>query len=293
MSGRGDPPKRSMRGKVTFVGAGPGAPDLLTLRGAAAIAAADVVIWASSLVHEDVLRHAGRAAKIVDSAAIPLEGVLEIYADAARTGGQVARIHSGDPSLWGAVQEQLDRCAQLGLDTEIIPGVSSFSAVAAVAGRELTIPEIAQSVVLTRLEGGKTPMPPGETVRGFAHHQTTMAIFLSAARSGQLQDELLGGGYPAETPCLVAYRVTWPEELVVDCRLDELASTMRTYKLWKHTLVLVGPALAAGGTRSHLYHPGHFHGFRRADPQQRKALRAARAAVAGSAADRTCGQESP
>jgi precorrin-4 C11-methyltransferase len=293
VSGRDHLTDRSIRGKVTFVGAGPGAPDLLTLRGAAAIAAADVVIWASSLVHEDVLHHAGAAATIVDSAAVPLEDVLEIYADAARTGGQVARIHSGDPSLWGAVQEQLDRCIELGLDTEIIPGVSSFSAVAAVAGRELTIPEVAQSVVLTRLEGGKTPMPPRETVRGFAQHRTTMAIFLSAARSGQLQDELLAGGYPAETPCLVAYRVTWPEELVVDCRLDELAFTMRTHKLWKHTLVLVGPALAAGGTRSHLYHPGHFHGFRRADPQQRQALLAARAALADSAAGRPPGQASP
>jgi precorrin-4 C11-methyltransferase len=269
---------------VTFVGAGPGAPDLLTLRAAAAIAAADVVIWASSLVHEDVLRHAGAAARIVDSAAAPLEGVLDIYADAAQTGGQVARIHSGDPSLWGAVQEQLDRCVELGLDTEIIPGVSSFSAVAAVAGRELTIPEVAQSVVLTRLEGGKTPMPPGETIRGFASHRTTMAVFLSAARSGQLQDELLAGGYPTDTPCLVAYRVTWPEELVVSCRLDELAATMREHKLWKHTLVLVGPALASGGTRSHLYPPGHFHGFRRADPQQRQALKAARAALSPSTA---------
>jgi precorrin-4 methylase len=100
-----------------------------------------------------------------------------------------------------------------------------------------------------------------------------------------LQDELLGGGYPPETPCLVAYRVTWPEELVVGCQLNALAATMREHKLWKHTLVLVGPALASGGTRSHLYHPGHFHGFRRADPQQRQALRAARAALANSSAD--------
>jgi precorrin-4/cobalt-precorrin-4 C11-methyltransferase len=268
------------RGKVTFIGAGPGAADLLTLRGAAAIAAADVVIWASSLVHEDVLQHAGTAARIVDSAIVPLEGVLEIYADAARSGGQVARIHSGDPSLWGAVQEQLDRCAELGMDTEIVPGVSSFSAVAAVAKRELTIPEVAQSVVLTRLEGGKTPMPAGETVRDFARHGTTMALFLSAARSAQLQEELLEGGYAPDTACIVAYRVTWPEELVVSCRLDELADTIREHKLWKHTLVLVGPALDAGGTRSHLYHPGHFHGFRRADPEQRRVLRAARAAAA-------------
>jgi len=239
-----------------------------------------------------------RQATIVDSAAVPLEGVLDIYADAARSDGQVGpNSFRGPIAVGGRSRSNSNRCAELGLDTEIVPGVSSFSAVAAVAGRELTIPEVAQSVVLTRLEGGKTPMPPGETVRGFAQHRTTMAIFLSAARSGQLQDELLAGGYPAETPCLVAYRVTWPEELVVDCRLDELAATMRTHKLWKHTLVLVGPALAAGGTRSHLYHPGHFHGFRRADPRQRLALRAARGALAGQSAGdspgRSSGQESP
>lgn len=268
-------------GKVTFVGAGPGAADLLTLRGAAAIAAADVVIWASSLVHADVLGHAGPGALVIDSAGIPLEDVLAEYERVARDGGQVARIHSGDPSLWGAVQEQLDRCAALGLATEVIPGVSSFSALAAVVQRELTIPEVAQSVILTRLEGGKTPMPPGETIREFATHGTTMALFLSAARSGQLQEELLAGGYPPETPCIVGYRISWPDELVDRCRLDALAATVRMHRLWKHTLVLVGPALAAGGTRSHLYHAGHFHSRRRADPVARRELRAARAGGVG------------
>jgi precorrin-4/cobalt-precorrin-4 C11-methyltransferase len=258
---------------VTFVGAGPGAADLLTFRGARAIAEADVVIWAASLVHPDVLGHAREDAEIVDSAALPMEGVLPHYERAAREGLRVVRIHSGDPSLWGAVQEQFDRAAELGLETEIVPGVSSFSAVAAIAGRELTIPEVAQSVILTRLGGGKTPMPVGEEVREFARHGTTMALFLSAARSGQLQTELLEGGYPAETPCVVAYQATWPDELVVRCRLGELAETIRRHRLWKHTLVLVGPALDAHGTRSHLYDPGHFHGFRKADRQARRALR--------------------
>jgi precorrin-4/cobalt-precorrin-4 C11-methyltransferase len=260
-------------GKVVFVGAGPGAADLLTFRAARAIAEADVVIWAASLVHEDVLAHARADAEIVDSAALPMEGVLPYYERAAAEGLTVARIHSGDPALWGALQEQLDRCAELGLATEIVPGVSSFSAVAAAVGRELTIPEVAQSVVLTRLGGGKTPMPPGEEVREFARHGTTMALFLSAARSRQLQEELLAGGYPPDTPCVVAYQCTWPDELIVRCRLDELAETTREHRLWKHTLVLVGPALEAGGTRSHLYHPGHFHGHRRADPAARKVLR--------------------
>ena len=207
-------------GRVFFVGAGPGAPDLLTLRGAQAIAAADVVIWASSLVHPDVLRHAKERAEIVDSARLPMEGVLPYYERAAEQKLQVARVHSGDPSLWGAVQEQLEQCAALGLDTEIVPGVSSFTAVAARIGRELTVPEVAQSVILTRLGGGKTPMPPGERVADFARHGTTMALFLSAARSGQLQDELLAGGYPPDTPCVVAFQVTWPDELIEHCALD-------------------------------------------------------------------------
>jgi precorrin-4/cobalt-precorrin-4 C11-methyltransferase len=186
-------------------------------------------------------------------------------------------VHSGDPSLWGAVQEQLEQCDALGLDTQIIPGVSSFTAVAAAIQRELTIPEVAQSVILTRLGGGKTPMPPGEQVSEFARHGTTMALFLSAARSGQLQDELEQGGYPPDTPCVIAYQVTWPDELILETTLDHLATTIKDHKLWKHTLVLVGPALAAAGTRSHLYHPGHFHGYRRADPQARKQLREATA----------------
>ena len=224
-----------------------------------------------------MLEHARPDAEIVDSSQLPMEGVIPLYERAAREGLTVARIHSGDPALWGAVQEQLDRCVELGLAVEIVPGVSAFSAVAAIAGRELTIPQVAQSVVLTRLEGGRTPMPPGESVREFARHGTTMAVFLSAARSGQLAAELAAGGYPPQTPVVVAYRATWPDELVVRCTLAELEATVKQHKLWKHTLFLVGPALVAGGTRSHLYHPGHFHTFRRADREARAAL------LAGSA----------
>jgi precorrin-4/cobalt-precorrin-4 C11-methyltransferase len=254
----------------------------LTLRGAAAIAGADIVIWASSLVHPGVLEHARNGAEIVDSAQLPMEGVLPYYQRAAARSLTVARVHSGDPALWGAIQEQLDRCSDLGLETEVVPGVSSFTAAAARIGRELTIPEVAQSVILTRLGGGKTPMPPGERVADFARHGTTMALFLSAARSGQLQDELASGGYPPGTPCVVAYQVTWPDELIIECRLEDLAATIREHKLWKHTLVLVGPGLAASGSRSHLYHPGHFHGFRKAERQARQQLREADARQTGA-----------
>ncbi|GAA2045731.1 precorrin-4 C(11)-methyltransferase [Catenulispora yoronensis] len=272
-----------MTAKVTFIGAGPGAADLITLRGARAIAEADVVIWASSLVQEAVLEHARPDAEIVDSAALPMEGVVAIYERALAEDLRIARIHSGDPSLWGAVQEQLDRCRELGLVTEIVPGVSAFSAVAAIAQRELTIPEVAQSVILTRLGGGKTPMPEKESIREFARHGTTMAVFLSAARSGQLVAELLEGGYDADTPVVVAYRATWEDEELAYCTIADLEETVKARKLWKHTLFLVGPALAAHGTRSHLYHPGHFHGFRRADKAARKVLLAADATTATAA----------
>ncbi|MFD6683622.1 precorrin-4 C(11)-methyltransferase [Micromonospora parva] len=270
--------------KVWFVGAGPGAADLLTLRAARVIAEADIVIWAASLVHADVLAHARPGAEIVDSSQLPIEGVLPLYQRAADQGLTVARIHSGDPALWGAVQEQLDLCRALGVTVEIVPGVSSFTAVAAIVGRELTVPEVAQSVILTRLEGGKTPMPPGERVRDFARHGTTMALFLSAARSGQVQAELLAGGYPSDTPAVVAYQATWPDELVLRCTVGTLEATVKQHKLWKHTLFLVGPALAAEGTRSHLYHPGHFHTFRRAEPAARAELRRQASARTGETA---------
>lgn len=262
--------------KVVFIGAGPGAADLLTLRGAAAIAAADVVVWAASLVHPSVLDHAGPGARIVDSAALTLEETLALYREAREKRLTVARIHSGDPSLWGALSEQLNACREIGLPTEVIPGVSSFTAAAAAVQRELTVPEVAQSVILTRLEGGKTPMPARESIRAFASHGTTMAIFLSAARSGQLAAELAAGGYAPATPVVVAYQVTWPDELILCCDLSTLEDTVKSHKLWKHTLFLVGPALGAADTRSHLYHPGHFHGFRRANPVARKALRGSR-----------------
>ena len=267
-----------MTGSVIFIGAGPGAPDLITIRGARAIGRSDIVIWAASLVHPGILEHARPDAEVIDSAQLPMEGVLPLYERAARDGLTVARVHSGDPALWGAVGEQIAECDQLGLAVEIIPGVSAFTALAAAEHLELTVPEITQSVILTRLEGGKTPMPAGESIRAFASHGTTMAVFLSAARSGVLQSELLAGGYAENTPVVIGYQVSWPDELIVWCTVATLAETTKEHKLWKHTLFLVGPGLASHQTRSHLYHPGHFHGFRKADPEARRQLRAQREA---------------
>ena len=250
--------------KVWFIGAGPGAPDLLTIRGAKLIADADVVVWARSLVHEGVLEYACPNAEIIESTTIPLEGVLELYERAVREDLEIARIHSGDPSLWGAVLEQVEFCEELGLDWEIVPGVSSLGAAAAAIGRELTVPEVAQSVILTR-RASRTPMPNNEDIKAFAAHGTTMAIFLSAARPRLLQEELLEGGYAPDTPCAVVYRASWPDEQLIECRLRELGDRIREAGFTRHALVLVGPGLEAGGTRSHLYSPAFSHSFRKAE----------------------------
>jgi precorrin-4/cobalt-precorrin-4 C11-methyltransferase len=248
-------------GKVWFIGAGPGAPDLLTIRGARLIGEADVVVWARSLVNEDVLEHVSPGAEVVESTTIPLEEVRGIYERAAAGDLKVARVHSGDPSIYGAVMEQIELCEELGLEWEIVPGVSSLGAAAAAIGREFTVPEVSQSVILTR-RASRTPMPEGENVRSFASHGTTMAIFLSAARPRALQQELLEGGYPPDTPCAVVYKASWPDELVMECPLEELAGRIREAGFTRQALILVGPGLGAGGTRSHLYSPRFSHMFR-------------------------------
>jgi precorrin-4 C11-methyltransferase len=275
-------------GRISFIGAGPGAADLITVRGARRIAEADIVVWAASLVAPECIQeHARGDAELVDSSRLTHEQALEIYRRAERDKLNVARVHSGDPSLWGAVQEQYDACARMNLEVEIVPGVPAFSAAAAAVGRELTVPEVAQSLVLTRLEGGKTPMPDGEKVREFAKHGTTMALFLSAARTGQLVEELRAGGYADDTPVLVAYKVTWPDELLLRSTLADLEKTVKQHKLWRHTLFIIGKGLNSAGTRSHLYHAGHFHTYRRADPAARRALRADRPTAARRRAERS------
>jgi len=254
-------------GRVVFVGAGPGAPDLITVRGAAAIGAADVVVWASSLVSADVLSHARTDAEIVESASLTLEDLFEIYTRAAAEGLCVARIHSGDPAVYSAIQEQLRLLARIGLAYEIVPGVSAIGAAAAALGHELTIPETAQSLILTRREG-RSPMPSGERLGELARHGATMALFLSIGRPEELQRELSAGGYAPEAPCAVVYKASWPDELVLRCPLRALAEQVRAAGIDRHALVLIGPALADADTRSHLYDPRHGHRFRDARPEE-------------------------
>jgi precorrin-4/cobalt-precorrin-4 C11-methyltransferase len=250
---------------ISFVGAGPGAADLLTLRGAERLSRADVVVWASSLVPEEMLVHAGPGAEVHDSAGMTLEDVLAVYAahpDPAR----IVRLHSGDVALYSAVQEQVDWCLEAGREWEIVPGVGSLAAAAALVGRELTVPGVAQSLVATRLPGRTAAsMPPGESVSAFAAHRTTMAVYLSGARPGQLQDELLddGRGYPPDTPAALVVRASWPDERVHLTTVGQLAETMREDGARTVALVLVGPALAGAAPRCHLYDPGYAHGYRR------------------------------
>ncbi|MBK8469466.1 MAG: precorrin-4 C(11)-methyltransferase [Actinomycetales bacterium] len=252
-----------MSGEVVFVGAGPGASDLVTVRGARVIESADIVIWASSLVDAAIVANTKPGALVVDSASESLEDITPLYERAHVEGLLVARVHTGDPSIYGATAEQRRICERIGIPHSTVPGVSAFSAAAARMDAEITIPEVSQTLILTRLEGGRTPMPDRETVRGFASHGVTMALYLSAARNRALQHELLAGGYPPDTPCIVGYQVSWPDELMLRCPLAELSATMKAHKLWKHTVVLVGPALAEQhNTRSHLYHPGFRHEYR-------------------------------
>jgi precorrin-4/cobalt-precorrin-4 C11-methyltransferase len=249
---------------ISFVGGGPGAADLLTLRAADRLGRAEVIVWASSLVPEAVLELASPDVVVHDSAGMTFEDVTAVYAAAGDV--PVVRLHSGDLSLYSAVQEQIDWCATHDLPFEIVPGVGSLAAASALIGRELTVPAVAQSIVATRLPGRTAAsMPPGETVAAFAPHRTTMAVYLSGARPEQLRDELLAGGdgYPPETPAAVVVRASWPDERVHVTTVGELAETIRADGARTVVLVVVGAALAGAAPRCHLYDPGYAHGFRR------------------------------
>jgi len=241
---------------ISFVGAGPGAPDLITLRGAQRLAEADVVVWASSLVPRAVLDHCRSDAVLHDSARMTLEDVLAVFA-AVGDDASVVRLHSGDPGVYGAIAEQLDWCRANRRSFEIVPGVTSVAAASAALGRELTVPTLSQSVVFTRL-GGRTSasMRPGEGVAAFAPAGVSMAVFLAGARPDELQDELLTG-YEPETPAAVLHRVSWPDETIVRTTVGELAEAMRDVGETMTVLVLVGDALGDGDVpaRSHLYAP--------------------------------------
>lgn len=252
---------RSTQGKVCFVGAGPGDPELITLKARRILRQAEVVIYAGSLIPEAMLRHVPRTAVLHNSAYLTLEQVMDITINAVRAGRRVVRLHSGDTSVYSAIQEQIAVLNKERIDFDVVPGISSFQAAAAALKCELTLPEKAQTIILTRGEGN-TPMPACESLAELAKHQATLCIYLSARLADRVQADLLTA-YPPDTPVAIAYRVSWPDEQIVVTRLDQLASAMREHGFVRTTLILVGAALGGGQARSRLYDEQHGHIFRK------------------------------
>ena len=247
---------------IHIVGAGPGAVDLITVRGQRLLSEADVVIYAGSLVSRELLDWARQDARIYDSATMDLEQVLEVMEPAERDGLTTVRLHTGDPCLYGAIREQMDGLDARGIGYDICPGVSSFCGAAAALGMEYTLPGISQSVVITRM-AGRTPVPDRESIGKFAAHGSTMVIFLSAGMTGKLSEELMKGGYPGDTPAAIVYKATWPDEKVVRCTVAALKETADREGIHKTALIVVGNTVAQTGyERSKLYDPAFTTGFR-------------------------------
>ena len=245
---------------VHFVGAGSGAADLITVRGARLLA--DVVIYAGSLVNPELLQYVREDCEIHNSAQMTLEQVLDVVRSAEAAGKTTVRLHTGDASIYGAVREQFDQLEALGIAYDVCPGVSSFCGAAAALRVEYTLPEVSQTVIITRA-AGRTPAPDRESIRSLAAHRSTMVLFLSTGLSQKLQEELLSGGYPPETPAAVVYKATWPEEKIFRCTVGTLAETVEGAGLTKTALIIVGNCLGEDYERSKLYDPGFTTGFRR------------------------------
>ncbi|GAB6082896.1 precorrin-4 C(11)-methyltransferase [Desulfuromonas carbonis] len=251
---------------VLFVGAGPGDPELITVKGLKALQTADVVIYAGSLVNPDLLAELKPGAIAHDSAPLTLEQVIELMRAAVATGQQVVRLHTGDPGLYGAIQEQMEQLDRLGIDYRVIPGVTAAFAAAASLGQELTLPEVSQTLVLTRI-AGRTPVPEREALRRLAANGGTLCLYLSVGMIDQVVAELLAGGaFHAATPAAVVYRASWPDEKVVEGTLADIADKVAKAGIGRQALILVGEVLAARRRgvpeRSKLYDPGFGHGFR-------------------------------
>ena len=246
---------------IHFVGAGPGAPDLITLRGAALLREADVVIYAGSLVNPALLQSCKKDCEIFNSAEMTLEEVLAVMERAEREGKTTVRLHTGDPSLYGAIREQLDALREKGLPFDVTPGVSSLFAAAAALEAEFTLPGVSQSLIVTRMKG-RTAVPEGEALRDMARHGASMALFLSAGMLGSVQDELLAGGLDAGTPAALVCKASWPEEKLVRCTVGTLAAAGAEAGITRTALILVGRFLDAPYEKSRLYDPSFTTGYR-------------------------------
>jgi len=248
---------------VHFVGAGSGAVDLITVRGAKLLSEADVVIYAGSLVNPEHLNRCKADCEIHDSAKLTLEEVIEIIKSAEAQGKTTVRLHTGDSSIYGAVREQFDELDALGIAYDVCPGVSAFCGAAAALKAEYTLPDVSQTVIITRMEG-RTPVPEKEKIRLLAAHQSTMVLFLSTGLLEGLQAELMAGGYAPETPAAIVYKATWPDEKQFRCRLCDLAKTAKENNITKTALIVVGGFLGDAYERSKLYDPTFTTEFREA-----------------------------
>ncbi len=246
---------------VHFVGAGSGGADLITVRGARLLSQADVVIYAGSLVNPELLELCRPDCQIYDSARMTLEQVIETIRAAEAAGKTTVRLHTGDSSIYGAVREQFDELEKYGISYDVCPGVSAFCGAAAALRAEYTLPDVSQTVIITRA-AGRTPVPERESIRSLAAHRATMVLFLSTGLTETLQAELLAGGYPADTPVAVVYKATWPEERQFLCTVGTLHQTVTENGLTKTALIIVGDCLGDRYQRSKLYHPAFTTGFR-------------------------------
>ena len=227
---------------VYFVGAGTGAVDLITVRGMRLLEKADVIIYAGSLVNPELLQYANKDCEIHDSAKLTLEEVLTIIQKAETDGKITVRLHTGEPSIYGAVREQMDELDRLGISYESCPGVSACFGAAASLNLEYTLPGISQSLIITRMEG-RTKVPEKESIESFAAHQASMAIYLSTGMLKELSERLVAGGYRKETPVALVYKATWPEEEVYTCTIETLCDTAKEHGITKTALVLVGDVI--------------------------------------------------
>lgn len=248
---------------VDFVGAGCGAADLITVRGKKLIENADVLIYAGSLVNPELTEYAKDSCEIYNSAYMTLDEVIGVMKKAEAEGKNTVRLHTGDPSLFGAIREQTDRLDELGIKYNVCPGVSSFCGAAAALKAEYTLPEVSQSVIITRM-AGRTPVPEKESLESLASHGTSMVIFLSAGMTAEVSERLQMGGYAAETPAALVYKATWSDEKVCRCTVGTLAETAEKNGINKTALIVVGDFLGENRHLSKLYDPSFETGFRKA-----------------------------
>ena len=249
---------------IHFVGAGSGAPDLITIRGKNLLEKADVIIYAGSLVNPQLLEYAKEDCQIYNSALMTLEEVLEVMFKAEEEGKMTVRLHTGDPCLYGAIREQMDVLDEKGIEYDSTPGVSSFCGAASALDLEYTLPDVSQSVIITRM-AGRTPVPTKESIESFAAHQATMVVFLSTTMLEELSERLIAGGYSADTPAAIVYKATWEDEKKFICTVGTLAETARENDIRKTALMIIGDVVThTHYTRSELYNPAFTTEFREA-----------------------------